>query len=232
MSVLKQELKGMKGLALWLAVIYYALMLWMIVQADHPLNLFYLNEVFMLPFIVLLVTLFFQRELAGTFPEILVTYPISVSAMIARKCPIIFGWTVIVHFGWSMVYLLKFGKMVTTIFPYSDGSPSDMEVSWMRLFLQAMPEYWLFISLTIAGTVTSKRLYGGVIISFAYWLFALISFGRVTKSFALFTVYLKDDDGSFLINRLVLTLIAAALLVLSMIVFNRRSRWIINEEPE
>lgn len=227
-----QELKGTRSWTLWLALIYYAILLGMIVQADHPLNLFYLNEVFMLPFIVLLTTLFFQRELAGTFPEMLVTYPISITAMIARKFLIIFGWTVLFHLGWSMVYLLKFGEMITDIYPFSGGNSSEMEVSWFRLFIQSMPEYWLFICLSIAGIVISKRLYGGIIIAFAYWLFELISMGIVTKAFTLFTLYLQGYDGSFLMNRLVFTLIAAALLILAIITFNHRFRWIVDEEPE
>lgn len=232
MSTVIQELKGMKGLTLWLVIIYVAIILAMILQANHPLNLYFLNEVFMLPLLVLLTTLFFQRELAGTFPEILVTYPISIAGMMARKFLLIFVWTVLIHLCWSMVYLLKFGKMVTLIYPFSDGNPSEMEVSWIRLFIQAMPEYWLFICLTIAGTIISKRLYGGVIIAFAYWLFELISVGSVTKSYALFTALLQGNDGSFLSNRLVLTLIAAVLLILAIFIFNHRSRWIVDEEPD
>lgn len=235
MSKLVQDLKSAKGFTLWLVAIYCVLMLWVAFHKDEAgsPDPYLLNEVLMLPLLVLVTTLFFQRELSGTFMEIYVTFPVSLVWMVIRKFLTVLALAVIIHLGWYLVYLWRFGKPKALIFPYFDaGSYAAYHVSWGTLFIQALPAYLLFIALTIAGIVVSKRLYGGVIISFSYWLFELTSSGYVTKSYSLFTAFLKDDDGSFLINRLALTLAAVAFLSLAMMVLNRRERWIMQDEPE
>ncbi|MDG5788391.1 hypothetical protein QA612_12955 [Evansella sp. AB-P1] len=229
MSSILQDWKNMKGAWLSVLVVFYLLFLLSFLFSSEPRDLFYLNEMFMLPLVVICTIVFFQREFGGYFSEIYGTFPVSIPLMMLRKIVQLFVLIFILHFFWTVVYSWRFGGMETVLYSYQGKEAVYQEVTSIQLFLQALPTYFVMAGATILGLVLTKKVYGGLGVGFALWMFEVISVGSITGKWALFTIFLSQND-SFAVNRIAHIVVFLLLFTISIFWANRRSLWVIHDE--
>ncbi|OUM91150.1 MAG: hypothetical protein BAA01_09660 [Bacillus thermozeamaize] len=232
MSNLVQDLKGLKG-PFFLAIVgYYLCYVLLIVTSrePHDLFLFFLNEMFMLPLVIMATVMFYQREFGSTFSEIFATLPVSMTRMILRKLWQLMVFIAAFHFSWASIYLGAFGKMESLVYSYRGDAPYFGEISWLQLISQSYPAYVVMIMLTLSGMVITKKIYGGLAAGFSLWLLEGLSKGEMLHSLTLYTVYLPEDIP-FAVNRMLLLAIGSALLAFSIYWANQRHKWIVTDEP-
>lgn len=233
MSKLIHDLKGLKNLMIIVPILYYALLLSSIIfaDADRPRTIFYYNEMAFLPLIVMLTVVYFQHELGGRMMEIYSTFPLSFAQMLIRKLGLIVMTTLIVHLGWVLVYKLKFDSFNCTIYYYSGNAPQFTEISWFQLWIQAFPEYLMMIGITMLFMILTKRLYGGLAAGFTLWMIEVLLNGQIASSVSLFTNHLPEEVP-FIMNRLLLLGLFVLCMMISIMLMNRRERWVIQQETE
>ncbi|PWA10029.1 hypothetical protein DCC39_12130 [Pueribacillus theae] len=229
MSKLISELKGLKSVLLFAPFTYYLLVILSILMADEPKTIFYYNEMIMLPLIVMMAGLLFQREFSGSMMEIYATFPVSLIAMLLRKVLFLVVIIFTLHLGWTFIYLAKFDMMETTVFAYSGAKPAFKSTSILHLFFQAFPGYLFISSIVASGLIFSKQLYGGWLLGFAVWMFFSLMGNEWNGPFSLYTIYIREDTA-FWLNQLLLLLFACGLTIISAIQLNKRTRWIVLEE--
>ncbi|GGK12000.1 hypothetical protein GCM10010965_01200 [Caldalkalibacillus thermarum] len=229
MSEVVQDLKGLKGPFLLAIVSYYLGYVTLIVTSRYPRDLFFLNETFMLPVVIMATVMFYQRELSGYFSEIYATFPVSMPRMILRKMWQLMVFITVFHLAWTWVYLGAFGKMETLVYSYRDQPPYVGEISWLQLFSQSVPAYLLLAMLTLFGMVLTKKIYGGLGAGFSLWILEGLSRGEILKYLTLYTIYIPENTA-FGVNRLLLVAISVVLLTLSMYWTSQRHKWIITDE--
>ena len=183
----------------------------------------------MIPFVVMITTLFYQREFSGFFMEIYSTYPVSFSWMVIRRISQTLIVTLMAHFVWVQVYIWRFKHLQVLIFSKNGLAPVLREVKWGHLFLEALPEYLFMISITLFVMIVSKQLFAGLMAGFSYWILESISRGSITKAFTLYVSYLPDDV-SYSSNRTYLFSVAFVVMIVTILVLNRRERWVVSEE--
>lgn len=228
-----QDLKGLKGPFLLAIVGCYLGYVTLIATSRYPRDLFFLNEMFMLPVVSMATVMFYQRELGGYFSEIYATFPVSMTGMILRKLGQLLVFITVFHLAWTWVYLSSFGKMETLVYSYHNQPPYWGEISWLQLFSQSVPTYLLLAVLTLLGMVLTKKIYGGLGAGFSLWILEGLSRGEMLQDLTLYTVYLPEspDNTAFVVNRMLLITISLALLTLSIYWANQRHKWIITDEP-
>ena len=226
-----QDLKGTKGLMLFAPIIYYLILLSFIILSnkEYPPNPIQINEAGMIPFVIMITILFYQREFSGFFMEIYSTYPISYSWMVFRKGIQTLMITVVAHFVWGQIYLWRYERLQGLVFPADGSEPILREVSWGYLLKQAIPEYLLMIAITLFVMVVSKRLFAGIMAGFSYWMLESISRGAMTKAFSIYVMYIPEKVPYFT-NRLYLYSVAIVLMAFTVVLLNRRERWVLSEE--
>lgn len=229
MSKVIQDFKSLRGAWGYGTIAFFLLFISSFLFSEYPRDLYFLNEMFMLPFVVLCTVSFFQREFGGFFSEIYATFPLSFFYMIVRKLVLLYCLIALIHFSWTMAYVAKFDQLQTVRYSYLKGTIQFQEVSWLQLFLQAVPAYFIFTSITLLAMVVTKKVYAGIGIGFAIWLVEVISMGQITKRCALLTVYIPED-ASFFVNRLGLITTSILLIFISIWWANKREKWIITDD--
>lgn len=227
MNRLGMELKGLRGINFVAFLLSYIYIYYIVLTLDSPsIYLYsYFNEFLMFPVIIILTISFFQKELGGNFMEIYVTLPISLPIMIIRKLILILSITTLLHLGWVIIYLMKFGKLITIIFPLPEGQPYLGEISWIMLYIQSIPNYIFLVSLTIFGLIMIKEFYGGLALGFGMWMLENLSQGNVTGRFSIYTQNLWSGEV-FLKNKIILLLLSLVLIFLTIKTITNRERWI------
>jgi hypothetical protein len=228
-----QDLKGLRSLLLIIPVLYYILLLWSLLAADSepPRTVYYYNELAFVPLLVLCTVLFFQREFGGGFSEIYATFPLSFAAMICRKLSLMLSLSLLMHGGWVLVYLSKFGVMKTDVYSYSGAEKAGESASWLDLLVQAFPSYLLVIAVVILVMILTKKIYTGIAAGFFLWLVEAMSGGKLLGEIAFFTRDIPPNI-TFMHNRLLITGIALACTLAAIGYANRRHHWIMAEEGE
>lgn len=231
MSKVIQDFKNLRGAWGYGTVVFLLLFISTFLFSEYPRDLYFLNEMFMLPLVVLCTVSFFQREFGGFFSEIYATFPLSFFSMIVRKLVLLYSLIALIHFSWVMTYVAKFDKMETVLYSYVKDVGQFQEVSWLQLFLQALPAYFIFTAVTLLAMVVTKKVYAGIGVGFAIWLVEVISMGQITKRWTLFTVYIPED-ASFVVNRLGLVIVSLIVIIISIFWANKREKWIINDDSQ
>lgn len=229
MSKFISDLKGLKSVLLFVPFTYYLLVILSIIMADEPKTIFYYNEMIMLPLIVMLTGLLFQREFSGSMMEIYATFPVSFVAMLLRKVLFLVVIIFTLHLGWALTYLGKFNVIETMVYAYNEADPAFKSTSILHLFFQAFPGYLFISTIVLAGLIFSKQLYGGWLLGFAVWMFFSLMRNEWNGFFSLYTIYIREDTA-FWCNQLLLLLFACGLTIISAILLNKRARWIVIEE--
>ncbi len=216
----------------WVTLLVFGLYLLSIVLSDpeRPRTVYYFSEMGMFPVAIMLTLLQFQRELGGGGMELIATYPVSLRALALRK----WGMAILLTLGLGAVlmsvYLGRFGTITTVRYPWSGAAPiPKSEISVAALLLQNLPAYVLLVSLTVAGIIGFRKIYGGLILGFAVWMLDTISGGSWLGQWTLYASYLRPGD-SFPMNRFALLTASALLLGFAVWLIGRRERWIAVEE--
>jgi len=198
-------------------------------QPDKPRAVNYIAEMGMFPLVIMFTILMFQHEIGGGGMEIISTYPVSLRLIALRKWLNAILLSVLTSLLWMTVYLFKYEEISTNIYSWSGSKYTFRAASIPELLIQVLPAYLLLTTLTLAGIIVFRSIYGGLITGFALWILDTISGGRLLSSFTLYTAYLPQE-ASFPINRLVLLLVSALLLGIAIWLIGLRERWIGNEE--
>lgn len=216
----------------WLTLLIFGLYLLAILLSDpeRPRTVYYFSEMGMLPLAVMVTLLLFQREIGGGGMEVIATYPVSLRMLALRKWALAILLTAGLGIVWMMVYLWKFGAIVTVRYSWSGAEPvPKSEMGITALLLQTLPAYVLLISLAAVGIVVFRKIYGGLISGFSVWMLDTISSGSLLGRWTLYTAFLEKEH-SFPANRLILLLAALLLLAFAVWLIGRRERWITVEE--
>ena len=229
MTNVLQDWKNVKGAWLYVFIAFYLLFLSSFLFAWEPRDLFYLNEMFMIPLVVLGTVLILQREFGGYFSEIYATFPVSMPLMMLRKILQLYVFIATIHLFWTVIYRVKFGSMKTVLYYYKTDEAVFQEVSWLNLFVQSVPAYLVITGVTLLGMVLTKKVYGGLGAGFAVWMFEVISTGGITGEWTLFTIFIPMETA-FARNRLGLLAIFIVLLLLSFWWANKREKWIVADD--
>lgn len=219
------DIRNVAGWPAFLTLLFYMGPVWFIWQSEDPRNLFYINEMFMAIFVVLVTYVWFQQELGGGMMEMLCTYPLSLTGTVLRKLLLVHITVLTLHLLLMRIYVWRLGPLRAEIFSWRDGTSAIRDVSWWELYVQALPGYVFVSVLAIVGFMLSRHVYGGLGLGFAYWLLEGLTAGGLTKGFTLYTYYLFPE-GWFVLNRLWLIGAGGMLLAVAIGLVNRRSRWI------
>lgn len=215
----------------FLTLIIY-LSYWVVIltgDADYPQTLYYYSEMGMFPVVIMLTVLLFEREIGGGSMEVIGTYPVSLRIMAVRKWALGLVLAVLAGMGWMAVYRIKFGEMMTVMYPWNGGEAVSRQAGYLELLLQTMPAYMLLASVAVLGIAWFQKLYGGLILSFAVWVLDTVSLGSVLKDWTLYAAFLPQDS-SFIANRVILLVCACLFLLLGVRLIGIRDRWIGREE--
>ncbi|MGG6314433.1 hypothetical protein [Paenibacillus macerans] len=226
------DLKVHKQPIAWLTLLVFALYVISIVLSDpaRPRNVYYFSEMGMFPVAVMVTVLLFQREIGGGGMEVIATYPVSLRLLAWRKWLLAILLTAGLDIVWMGGYRWRFGTLATVRYPWNGAEAiPKSEMSMLALLLQTLPAFILLISLTVAGIVAFRKIYGGLILGFGVWVLDTISSGELLGRWTLYTAYLQKWH-SFPLNRM--ALLAGSLLLLAYAVWliGRRERWISVEE--
>ncbi len=198
-------------------------------QPDKPRAVNYIAEMGMFPLVIMFTILMFQHEIGGGGMEIISTYPVSLRLIALRKWLNAVFLSLPASLVWMIVYLYKNGAISTYMYPWNGAKAVFRAASPPELLIQVLPAYLLLASLTMAGIIVFRSIYGGLIAGFALWILDTISGGSLLSSFTLYTAYLPQK-ASFPVNRLVLLLASALLLAVALWLIGYRERWIGREE--
>ncbi|GAA0411088.1 hypothetical protein [Paenibacillus motobuensis] len=198
-------------------------------QPDKPRTVNYIAEMGMFPLVIMFTILMFQHEIGGGGMEIISTYPISLRLIALRKWLNVVLLSVLASLLWMMVYLFKYGEIHTYMYPWNGAEAVFRAASMPELLIQVLPAYLLLASLTLAGIIVFRSIYGGLIAGFVLWILDTISGGSLLSSFTLYTAYLPQE-ASFPVNRWVLLLASVLLLAIALWLIGYRERWIGREE--
>lgn len=223
-----EDLKSLRGAWLFTAGVFYVLFLLSFLLSDEPRDLFFFNEMFMIPLVILITVVLFQKEFGGYFTEVFATLPLSMGKLIMRKLLQLFLAIVLLHGLWSFLYRLKFNELQTTVYSYFNEGIVQ-ESSWIDLFLQSAPSYAAATSVTLTGLVLTKKVYGGLGAGFALWMFEVISQGRFLGQWTFFTVHIPEGI-SFTGNRMGLLSAFVILVAFSIFLASKREKWLISDD--
>lgn len=226
------ELKVHKQPMAWLALLLFAVYVLSILLSDpaRPRNVYYFSEMAMFSLALILPLLLFQREIGGGGMEVIATYPVSLSMLAFRKWLLAIVLTAALAVLLMSVYAWHFGGIWTLRYPWNGAEAiPKAEMNAASLMLQNLPAYVLLISLSIAGIVAFRRIYGGLILGFAVWVLDTISSGEWLGRWTLYASYLRKYH-SFPQNRIGLLIASLLLLAFAVWLIGRRERWISVEE--
>ncbi|MBQ4901120.1 hypothetical protein KB559_19955 [Paenibacillus sp. Marseille-P2973] len=222
---LKLQKQPVAALVLFVFILY----LISILLGDKPRTVYYFSEMGMYPLVIMLMLLLFQREIGGGSMEMIATYPVSLRLIAVRKWVLALLYASLLNVGWMAVYLLKFGRISTFMYPWGGGEGAKRVTGIFPLMLQTMPAFMLLASITLIGMVIFRKTYGGLALGFAVWMVDTVSGGSWLSRWTLYTAFLPEK-ASFPLNRVMLMLAAAALLAAAVWLIGKRERWIIEEE--
>ncbi|UTR13623.1 hypothetical protein MM221_13445 [Salipaludibacillus sp. LMS25] len=227
----QQDLKGMWGTWLFVTTGCYGLFLasFIFADADYPKDLFYLNELFMIPLVTLVTVLVFQKEFGGYFSEVFATFPLKMWEVIVRKFTLLVVLLISIHLLWVGLYWLKFGQLQTVTYDYANHEMSYKTLNWLELFSQSLPSYLFVAAITVVGLVFSKKVYGGLGAGFGLWMLEVLTGGGFLGRWTLFTIYIPTE-GTFTENRVSLIVITVLLGIISVLWAERRGKWVTNED--
>lgn len=220
-----EDMKGLRGLWLYIAAGFYSLFLLSFLLSEEPRDLFFLNEVFMLPLVILLTIIVFQKEFGGYFSEVFATFPLCMAAVVGRKCVQLFIVVTAVHLIWVTLYRLTFGQLQTVAYDYENQEMVFTDLSWLELFAQGLPAYGLAAAVTVTGLIFTKKVYGGLGAGFALWMIEVLTMGAFLGRWTLFTMYMPDG-ATFAGNRTGLAAAAIVLLLMAAVWAGRREKWL------
>ncbi|MED4600984.1 hypothetical protein P9314_09755 [Paenibacillus validus] len=232
MSKMISDLKGLYSPMAAVPALYLLLLhisIWL-GDPEIPKNMTTYNEMAFLPLVPMVCTLYFQRELGGTL-EIYATFPVSFPRMIWRKLLLISATLLALHGGMVGSYVCRYGQIRTEIFSYAGGGSTRGEAGWLQLLLQAWPAYMSMTALSLLFILAFKKLYSGAAAGFALWLAEVLSEGRLLGHGALFTHHIPPE-ATFTANRWMHAAAAIAIVGFTIILANRRERWIVHDELE
>ncbi|MCR6109617.1 hypothetical protein HXA35_04610 [Bacillus sp. A301a_S52] len=231
LSKWQEDLKGMWGTWLFVMLGCYGLFLssFVFVDADNPRDLFYLNELFMIPLVTLMTVLVFQKEFGGYFSEVFATFPLKMWEVIVRKFTQFIILLAGVHLLWVEIYRLKFGLLQTVTYDYSNHEMIYTKLNWLELFSQSFPSYIFVAAVTVLGLVFSKKVYGGLGAGFGLWMLEVLTNGGFLGRWTLFSVYIPEEIP-FIENRISLIVAAIILGIVSVLWAERRAKWVASED--
>lgn len=231
MSKVWIDIKGMKSGYLTIPLLYELALLLSLLLSAKPRTIFYYNEMFALPLIVMVTVLFFQRELSGQMMEVVSSLPISLPLLLLRKVGLTLLFVGLLHIIWTSVYLMKFQQLSTMVYYYNGSQPSFERTTIWHLLIQALPEYVFMIMLTTFGVIVTKRIAGGLLSGFSVWMLFSLLGGHLESKLSLYTVFLRDKSF-FVWNQTILLTLALVLLLMSLVIINRRLRWLVEDDEE
>lgn len=204
---------------------YLLLLLGTIVTSDKTRSLVNYSELAMMPVAVMVTYLAFQREIGSGFMEILATYPLSLPRLLLHKWLLSILTFTACHAVVVGVYYWQFQQLKMDIYPWQGGESVWRTVSWWEVYVQALPGFLFMSALAVFGFMVTRQVYGGLILPFGYWLLEMLMGGLWLP---LHTMFLQETD-TFVVNRLSHIVAAVVLIGLSLVLFNRRTRWITAE---
>ncbi len=216
----------------WLAMLLFAVYLLSILLSDpdRPRTVYYFSEMALFSMALIIPLLLFQREIGGGGMEVIATYPVSLRMLAFRKWLMAIGLTLGLGFVLMSVYAWYFGGIWAPRHPWNGAEViPKAEMSAGSMILQNLPAYVLLISLSVAGIVAFRRIYGGLVLGFAVWVLDTISSGEWLGRWTLYASYLKKQH-SFPQNRIGLLIASLLLLAFAVWLIGRRERWISVEE--
>lgn len=229
---LSLEFKVHKQPMAWLALLLFAVYLLSILLSDpsRPRTVYYFSEMALFSVALIIPLLLFQREIGGGGMEVIATYPVSLRVLAFRKWLMAIGLTAGLGIILMSVYAWHFGGIWAPRHPWNGAEViPKAEMTAGSLILQNLPAYVLLISLSVAGIVAFRRIYGGLVLGFAVWVLDTISSGEWLSRWTLYASYLKKQH-SFPQNRIGLIIASLLLLAFAVWLIGRRERWISVEE--
>ncbi|MGG3455591.1 hypothetical protein [Paenibacillus rhizolycopersici] len=226
------ELKVQKQPMAWLALLLFVVYILGIVLSDpgRPRNVYYFSEMALFSLAIIIPLLLFQREIGGGGMEVIATYPISLRMLAFRRWLVSILLTAGLGMVLMSVYAWHFGGIWTLRYPWNGAEViPQAEMTAGSLILQNLPAYVLLISLSTAGIIAFRRIYGGLVLGFAVWVLDTMSSGEWLGRWTLYASYLKKTY-SFPHNRIGLLIASLILLAFAVWLIGKRERWISVEE--
>lgn len=226
------ELKVQKQPMAWLGLLLFAVYILSILLSDpgRPRNVVYFSGMALFSLAILLPLLLFQWEIGGGGMEVIATYPVSLRMLAFRRWLLAILLTAGLGMILMSVYAWHFGGIWTARYPWNGAEViPKAEMTAGSLILQNLPAYVLLISLSTAGIIAFRRIYGGLVLGFAVWVLDTMSSGEWLGQWTLYASYLKKTY-SFPHNRIGLLIASLILLVFAVWLIGKRERWISVEE--
>ncbi|MDI3256934.1 MAG: hypothetical protein QJR01_04295 [Kyrpidia sp.] len=230
MTLWLREWRGLRSATAAVIAGYGFLLLLSLILSDKPRNVFYYNEMGMVPPAVMTAVLLFQRELAGNQMELLAVCPASLAGMVVRKAVWALGLVLVFHVLWTRVYLWKFEEMVAPMYSFSEHVFKPMPVTEAELLALAVPEYLAGAGVAMLAMIAFKRAFAGLLVGFGFWLLESLE-GAGMGSAALFTVHLPPGVPP-MVNRLAWAAVGLGCMGVAAVWAERRERWIASDTPE